>query len=162
MTIDKIDNEDLKNILQDIKDEGYYLEIKNIKSNKIIITICNVGTDGLTLPINYDSIKDLLSESIDRLRESKLKISIEIERGFKNIQTNQIDPFNTLKMDEVPDSIDLKYQSKKGGGMDMGPEMENIMKEMIYGNTKIYLIVWINIIIEKTIVNKIKKFFDFK
>ena len=164
MTIDKLDSDDLKNILQDIYDDGYMVEMKEIKKGQKTITICNVGgADLYSLPIDYVSIKESLKEVVDRIKEAGVLVKIEIERGFVNTsRDNNVSPYDTLKFDEVPDTIDLVYKPLKTDGMNIGPDSQNYMKKMLYGDTDQYVVCWIRLIIEQTTFTKIKKFFDFK
>ena len=43
MTIDKLDDQDLRNILQDIQDEDYYIDIQDNKKKQKMITIGRIG-----------------------------------------------------------------------------------------------------------------------
>ena len=159
-----IDREELEYIFQDMYDAGYSIGMENIEG-KEVITIQNWKNDEVytycSCPIIYEEIYDILDEAVDRVRDLGFLVKLEVEKGFLSDSGTGVSPQHGVKFDNVPETIDLKYYGK-GGGMNIGPEAENWMKQKLYGKQD-YSIAWIRVIIEeKSRFNRLKSFLKFE
>ena len=149
------DLEELRIIFQDLEDNGYYCYLRQI--GEIVIYSKRYGGDGSSGPINYEDIRDILMEAIDRLKDI-----YDVDNVYFDLGLSPGSDYKHVRYDYPPDNLDIVWRPKPNSGMSISNDAENAMTRMMYGNPEYKLYgITIHTSPKRKIFGKIKNFLGF-